>query len=65
MFKSWKTTLAGGIPGVLLFAQSWLANGHTLNWHDPALLVGLALAAMGGFSKDYNVTGGTPPAPKG
>lgn len=62
MFKSWKTTLAGVVPGLLLFLQSWLTNGHTLDWHNPTLLVGAALAVLGIVGKDYNVTGGNPPA---
>ena len=64
MWKSWKTTLAGAVPGALLFVQAWLSNGHKLNWHDPALLVGLALALLGYYSKDYDVSGGNVP-PKG
>ena len=56
---SWKTTVAGWLSGGLLFLQSYLSNGHALNWHDPALLVGLGLAILGTAAKDSNVTGGT------
>jgi len=45
--KNWQTTLAGNSGAALLFLQSWLANGHKLNWHDPALLIGLVIALLG------------------
>ena len=58
-FGSWKTTLSGCVTGGLLFLQSWVANGKTLNFHDPMLLVGLAVAVFGIVAKDGDKTGGT------
>jgi hypothetical protein len=49
---SWRTTLIGNSTGVLLFLQSWLSRGHKIDWHDPALLIGLALAAIGTIASD-------------
>lgn len=56
---SWKTTLSGCVTGGLLFLQSWIANGKTINFHDPMLLVGLGVAVFGIVAKDGNKTGGT------
>ena len=57
--SSWKTTVTGWLTGGLLFLQSWLANGHKLNFHDPVLLIGLGMAILGTMAKDGNKTGGT------
>jgi hypothetical protein len=51
MFKSWKTSLFGLGAGIL----NMLANGT--NWKQVLLSAGVA--ALGLFSKDSNVTGGT------
>jgi hypothetical protein len=50
--KNWRTTLAGNASGILLFLQSWLQHGRKLDYHDPALLVGLALALLGTIAGD-------------
>ena len=56
---SWKTTVTGWLTAVVLWLQSWLLQGHKLNWHDPMLVVGIAAAVLGSLSKDNDVTGGT------
>lgn len=56
---SWKTTVSGAIGAGLIWLNSYLQNSHTINWHDPQLLIGLAMAVMGYVAKDSNVTGGT------
>ena len=55
---SWKTTLTGLVSAVLLFLQSWYSNNHSVNWKDPALMIGLGFAVLGFFSKATGVTGG-------
>lgn len=47
--RNWKTTAAGAVIGVLNLS----ANGVTLK----SFLLSLALAALGAFAKDHNVTG--------
>ena len=50
--KNWRTTLTGNASGVLIFLQSWLQHGRKLDFHDPALLVGLAIAFLGTIASD-------------
>lgn len=49
--KNWKTTIAGLTGGAL----NLYANGTNLK----SIVLALALAALGAFSKDHDVTGGT------
>lgn len=56
--RNWKTTLAGMIPGVILFVYGFLQGlqaGKPFDLKD--MLIGLALAALGALAKDFNVTG--------
>ena len=56
---SWSTTFIGAASAAVLWLQSYLSNNHTINWHDPTLLIGLAAALLGWRSKAVSATGGT------
>lgn len=52
--KSWKTTLVGLLAAVATAGYAALQGGIT----GEALIMALALAALGFFAKDFNVSGG-------
>ena len=56
--RNLKTTLAGCIPGAILFFYGFLQGlqaGKPFDWRD--MLIGLGLAVLGTLAKDFNVTG--------
>ena len=62
--RSWKTTLSGLIAGIMTVLDGTLhalSNGQTVDWNKVAL--GVLIAVLGYFSKDYNVSG--PPSTGG
>jgi hypothetical protein len=62
--KNWKTTLAGAIPGLIIFFYSLLESlkaGQAFDFRD--MLLGLGLTMLGFLAKDLNVTGGNKSQP--
>jgi hypothetical protein len=59
MNKSWKTTVLGAILAVGIAVQPIIATGK-IDWKQVAIAA--FVAAIGYFSKDADVTGGTKPA---
>ena len=58
MMVNWKTTVLGTAAGLLgVSTVGWFKPDGTPNWM--AILMGVAVAALGYFAKDRNVTGGT------
>jgi hypothetical protein len=56
--KNWKTTLAGCVPGVILFLYGFLQGLQAGQPFDlKTMLIGLGLAVLGALAKDYNVSG--------
>ena len=55
--KNWKTTLCGLLLGGGISVDTIIEQGFTKGWKFA--LIGLAIALLGAFSKDSNVTGGT------
>lgn len=55
--KSWKTTLVGLLTGGAISLDAFISQGFTVGWKQA--LVGLAIALIGAFAKDHNVSGGT------
>ncbi len=56
--KSWKTTVAGAVPGMIIFLYEFvqgLQAGKQFNLRF--MLLGLALTFLGYLAKDYNVSG--------
>lgn len=55
---NWRTTLAGVLAGGIGGSIAGYTNPDgSINWK--ALLIAVALAALGAMAKDHNVTGGT------
>lgn len=52
--KNWRTTLIGAVFGGLIAVQPLLMTG---NFDLKQILTGFAVAALGYFAKDYNVSG--------
>lgn len=62
MFSNWKTTLLGGIAGLMQVSTA-LANGgiHIGHWGGAdftTLIAGISTFLLGAYAKDHNVTGG-------
>ena len=56
--KSWKTTVAGAVPGMVLFLYEFLQGIQAGNeFNLKFMLLGLALAGLGAVAKDFNVSG--------
>jgi hypothetical protein len=55
--KNWKTTLLGLIAGGGISIDAIIHQGLTGGWKQA--LLGVAVALIGAFAKDNNVTGGT------
>jgi hypothetical protein len=56
--KNWRTTLLGASAAALLAAQTFISEGFTGSKEQIAqLIVAVAMAALGAFSKDFNVSG--------
>ncbi len=56
-FKNWKTTLIGAITGGTISLDAIVEQGFEKGWKQA--LIGVAIALLGAFAKDHNVTGGT------
>ncbi len=54
--KNWRTTIAGALAAAVIAIQPIVATGN-VDWK--AVGVAAAVAALGYFAKDNNVTGGT------
>ncbi|TRZ47996.1 hypothetical protein D4S03_10515 [bacterium] len=60
MDKNWKTTLAGVIPGVMVFLYDFMRGLQAGQEFDvKTMVLGLSLAVLGYFAKSKEVTGGT------
>lgn len=54
--KNWKTTLVGILLGGGVSIDALIQQGLTDGWHQA--LIGFAIAILGYFAKDHDVTGG-------
>ena len=66
MTKSWKTTLAGLLGGLIVTFGPAIGGRLQGDPHTPPItagnyLPGIALAVLGLLTKDHDVTGGTRP----
>lgn len=56
--KNWKTTVAGAVPGMIIFLYEFLQGVQSGKEFDVKfMLLGLALTFLGCLAKDYNVSG--------
>lgn len=53
--KNWKTTLIGILTGGGISIDAIVRQGFTEGWHQA--LIGLAIALLGLYAKDHNVSG--------
>lgn len=54
--KNWKTTITGLLTGGAISIDAFVRLGLEQGWHQA--IIGLAIAILGAFAKDHNVTGG-------
>ena len=61
--KNWKTTLAGAVPGILVFLYDFIKGLQAGQEFDAkTMIIGLSLALLGYYAKSKDVTGGTVPS---
>jgi hypothetical protein len=60
MDKNWKTTLAGVVPGLMVFLYDFVKGLQAGQEFDAkTMILGLSLAVLGYYAKSKDVTGGT------